>query len=102
MAEWVYTTRRMMLVDERRSIAAALSEATSALSRLLSGEITSYTLGHWSITRSHEDLEKLQKWINAQRVRLDEIDCLLTGRPMRKVSTCVYANPAFVRWGWPI
>lgn len=102
MAEWVYTTKRMMLVEERKALAAAIVDAQDALSRLLSGEITSYNLGHWTITRSHEDLEKLQKWITAQRVRIDEIDCMMTGRAPRKVSTCVYANPSFVRWGWPI
>lgn len=102
MAEWVYTTKRMMLVEERRTLWAQVQEASSALSRLLSGEITSYNLGHWSITRFHEDLDKLQKWINAQRVRIDEIDCLLTGRAPRMVSTCVHVNPSFVRWGWPL
>lgn len=102
MAEWVYTTKRMMLVEERRTLCAQVQEASNALSRLLSGEITSYNLGHWTITRSHEDLEKLQKWITAQRVRIDEIDCMMTGRAPRKVSTCVHVNPSFVRWGWPI
>ena len=98
MAEWVYTTKRQMLLDERASLSSALSEAYKAMNALMGGEITSYNLGHWSISRSKLDLDKLQKWIDSTRIRIDEIDCILSGRSPRKVSTCVYSLPQSMRW----
>lgn len=99
MSEWIYTTKRIMLLEERGALADALSEAYKALRGLISGEITSYNLGHYSISRNKTDLDKLQKWIDATRVRIDEIDCILSGRSVRRVSTCVYTNPQNMRWG---
>lgn len=99
MAEYVYTTKRQMLMDERKALATALASAIAGLQGLLSGEIQSYNLGHYSITRTKLDLDKLQKWIDSARIRIDEIDCLLTGRSVRKVSHCVYMNPHNMRWG---
>lgn len=99
--EWVYTTKRQMLLQERKALSDTLNEAYTALSGLISGEITSYNLGHYSISRNKVDLDKLKKWIDDTRVRIDEIDCLLMGKSMRKVSTCVYSNPTNTRWwGW--
>lgn len=101
MPEYIYTTKRQMLIEERASLGAALADAIKALHGLISGEITSYNLGHYSISRTKQDLDKLQKWIDATRIRIDEIDCILTGRSVRRVSTCVYTNPQCVRyWGW--
>ena len=101
MAEWVYTTKRQMLIEERAALSKALSEAMAALGGLVSGEIQSYNLGSWSVTRSRPDLDKLKKWIDDTRVRIDEIDNLLLGRSARKVSTCVYSNPQST-WFWGI
>lgn len=100
MSEWIYTTKRQMLLDERAALSNALNEAYKAMQGLISGEITSYNLGKYSISRNKVDLDKLQSWINSARLRLDEIDCLLTGRSVRKVNTCVYANPQNMRWWW--
>lgn len=98
--EYVYTTKRQLLMQERRDLSAALSEAYKAMQGLISGEITSYNLGKYSISRTKIDLDKLQSWINATRIRIDEIDCLLSGRSPRKVTTCVYSNPQLTRyWG---
>jgi len=98
MAEWVYTTKRQMLLQERSSLSDALSEAYKAMRGLISGEISSYNLGNWSVTRTKIDLDKLQKWIDSTRIRIDEIDCILTGRSQRRVSTCVYTLPQNMRW----
>ena len=97
--EYVYTTKRQMLIEERASLQSALKSAYDAMNGLLSGEISSYNLGHYSITRTKLDLDKLQSWINGALVRIDEIDCLLSGRPVRKVDTCVYTYPQLTRWG---
>lgn len=99
MTEYRYTTKREMLMTERKALATALADAISAMQGLLKGEIQSYNLGHYSISRTKLDLDKLQSWIDSTRIRIDEIDCILTGRGPRKVSHCVYANPQNMRWG---
>lgn len=101
MPEYIYTTKRKMLLEERRSLSDDVSEAYDALTKLISGEISSYNLGQCSISRNKVDLDKLQNWIDARRVRIDEIDNILSGRSARKVSTCVYQNPQNVGW-WRI
>lgn len=101
MPEYIYTTKRKMLLEERRSLSDAVSEAYDALTKLISGEISSYNLGQWSISRNKVDLDKLQSWIDSRRIRIDEIDNILSGRSARKVSTCVYQNPQNVGW-WRI
>lgn len=96
--EYTYTTKRQMLVEERKALSEALNAAYSALSALISGEIQSYNLGSWSISRNKPDLDKLKAWIDDAKVRIDEIDNLLMGRSARKISTCVYSNPQNTFW----
>lgn len=98
MPEYIYTTKRIELLKERAALSDAINEAYKAINGLISGDITSYNLGSWSISRKQNDLDKLQSWIDSARVRLDEIDNLLSGRSARKVSTCVYQNPQGVGW----
>ena len=93
MAEAKYTTRRSMLIDERNSLSQSIAGAFSALTALMNGKITSYNLGTWSVSRSQADLDKLRQWLKDAQARLDEIDNILTGRPQRHKSVCVYANP---------
>lgn len=95
---YTYTTKRQMLMNERAALSTALEEAYKALSGLISGDIQSYNLGHWSISRHKPDLDKLRNWIEETRVRIDEIDNILMGKSPRKVSTCVYQNPQGVAW----
>lgn len=97
MAEAKYTTRRAMLIDERNSLSQSIAGAFSALTSLMNGKITSYSLGTWSISRSQADLDKLKQWIKDAQARLDEIDNILTGRPQRHKSVCVYSNPFSVK-----
>lgn len=97
MAEAIYTTRRTMLIQERNRLSQAISDAFGALTALMDGKITSYSLGTWSISRSQADLDKLRQWIKDTQARLDEIDNILTGRPQRHKSVCVYANPFSVK-----
>ena len=97
MAEAIYTTRRTMLIEERNRLSQAIADAFGALTALMDGKITSYSLGTWSISRSQADLDKLRQWIKDTQARLDEIDNILTGRPQRHKSVCVYANPFSVK-----
>ena len=97
MAEAKYTTRRSMLIDERNSLSQSIAGAFSALTALMNGKITSYNLGTWSVSRSQADLDKLRQWLKDAQARLDEIDNILTGRPQRHNSVCVYAHPFSVK-----
>lgn len=97
MAEAKYTTRRAMLIDERNSLSQSIADAFRALTALMNGKITSYNLGTWSISRAQADLDKLKQWIKDAQARLDEIDNILTGRPQRHKSVCVYSNPFSVK-----
>ena len=94
----VYTTRRELLIKERESLMQAYTDALTAQGNLITGKISSYSLGQWSISRSTPDLEKLAKWLDQTRLRLAEIDNILTGRPVRKSSVCVYQTPQHVRY----
>lgn len=97
MAEARYTTRRAMLIEERDSLSKSIADAFSALTALMNGKITSYSLGTWTISRAQADIDKLKQWLKDARARLDEIDNILTGRPQRHKSVCVYANPFSVK-----
>lgn len=93
MAEAIYTTRRTMLIEERNRLSQAIADAFGALTALMNGKITSYSLGTWTISRSQADIDKLKQWLKDARLRLAEIDNILTGRPQRQTSVCVYNNP---------
>lgn len=93
MAVAKYTTRRAMLIEERNSLSQAIADAFGALTALMNGKITSYSLGTWTISRAQADIDKLKQWLKAAQLRLAEIDNILTGRPRRHTSVCVYNNP---------
>lgn len=98
MAEWIYTTRRIQLQNRLKFLLETIESAQTALNGLLSGDIQSYSLGSWSINRTKPDLDKLQKLIKSYIAEADAIQNILTGKPARKTSTCVYANPQNMRW----
>ena len=50
--QWIYTTKREMLITERKALSDALADAYKAMQGLISGEIQSYNLGHYSISRT--------------------------------------------------
>ena len=91
-------TKRQLLLKRQTFLLSTIEAAQEGLSGLVSGEIQSYNLGSWSISRAKPDLDKLQSYINKCMVELDAINNLLMGRSPRKVSTCVYSNPQGVRW----
>ena len=99
---YIYTTKRQMLMQERKSLADALAQALAAMQGLIEGEITTYNLGRWSIGRNKVDLDKLQDWIDKTRIRIDEIDNILMGKSIRTVTTCVYGNPTMTRNWWGV
>lgn len=99
---YIYTTKRQMLMQERKSLADALAQALAAMQGLIDGEITTYNLGRWSVGRNKVDLDKLQSWIDKTRVRISEIDNILLGKSIRTTTTCVYGNPTMIRNWWGV
>ena len=95
-------TKRQILLKRQSYLMDMIEKAQAALDGLINGDIQSYNLGSWSVTRSRPDIDKLQKWINQALIELDGINNLLTGRAPRHTSTCVYTNPQNVGWwrGW--
>lgn len=77
-----------------------IREGQHALRGLLSGEIQSYNLGTWSVTRTKPDMDKLAKLLSDWQREADGIQNILTGRPMRRTTTTVYINPQNTRWWW--
>lgn len=95
---FVYTTKRQILMKRQEFLMKTIEEAQNALSGLMSGDISSYNLGSWSVSRSRPDLDKLSRWIKNAMLELDEIAAILSGRPARHTSTCVYTNPQQIGW----
>lgn len=87
-----------MFAKRQKFLIETIEEAQKALSGLINGDIQSYTLGTWNITRSRPDVEKLEKWLKNAMIELDSINNILTGRSPRKISTCIYSNPQGVGW----
>lgn len=98
--EYVYTTRRMQLQKRLVFLLETIESGQKALSGLISGEISSYNLGAYSISRTRPDMEKLQKLLRQYQIEADAIQNILTGKPARKTTTCIYTNPTNVRWFW--
>lgn len=95
---YTYTTKREIMMKRQAFLIQTIEEAQNALSGLMSGDISSYNLGSWSVSRSRPDLDKLAKWIKNAMLELDEIAAILSGRPARHTSTCVYTNPQQIGW----
>lgn len=99
---YTYTTKRQILMKRQEFLMKTIEEAQNALSGLMSGDISSYNLGSWSVTRARPDLDKLSKWIKDAMQELAEIQNILTGRAPRHTSTCVYMNPQLLNlWRLP-
>ena len=99
---YIFTTKRQILMKRQEFLMKTIEEAQNALSGLMSGDISSYNLGSWSVSRSRPDLDKLAKWIKNAMLELDEIAAILSGRPARHTSTYVYMNPQLLNlWRLP-
>ena len=89
-------TYREKLILERERLYVEIERAEAAYSDLISGKVTSYSLGNRSVSRTQADLKSLMDFVKTMRARLDEIEALLQGRGMRTKSTSVFVNPSCV------
>lgn len=91
-------TKRQLLTDEYKRLLKSYESASKAFDDLVSGKITSYSLGNRSVTRAQADLKTLMEFIDHTRRRMNELEAILNGRPVRGVSRCVFVDPANTFW----
>ena len=87
-------TLRERLMMEREEAYATLSIIRNAINELVSGAaVTSYVLQNRSISKTRADLGSLKAYASELECRIDEIEAVLSGRPLRQSTTNVYVNP---------
>jgi len=93
-------TRREWLMRERTRLYQSLDDAMRGYDDLISGRITSYSLGTRSITRYAPDLKTLSEFITGTQNRIAEIEAILNGRPVRNTSRYVFIDPSMIGRRW--
>ena len=94
-------TLREKYTLERDALYARYDAMSGALSELIAGEATaSYTIGNRSTSVTRANLKDLQDALKAIQGRIDELEALLSGRPVRSISTHSFIQPANVLWRW--
>ena len=94
-------TLREKYTLERDALYARYDAMNAALSELIAGEATaSYTIGNRSTSVTRANLKDLQDALKLIQGRIDELEALLSGRPVRSISTHSFIQPANVFWRW--
>ena len=87
-------TLRQKLMRERTELYQTREIIHKAVTELLGGEsVVSYSLQNRSITRTRADLNSLKAYLAELESKIDEIEAVLNGRPLRQSTTNVYVNP---------
>ena len=94
-------TLREKYTLERDALYARYDAMNAALNELIAGEATaSYTIGNRSTSVTRANLKDLQDALKLIQGRIDELEALLSGRPVRSISTHSFIQPASVFWRW--
>lgn len=94
-------TLREKFTRERDELYGRYEAINGALTELLSGQATaSYTIGNRSTSVTRANLQDLHDVLKAIQIRIDELEALLSGRPVRSIQTHSYIRPANVFWRW--
>lgn len=93
-------TERERLMRTRERLCRTLNDYMGAYEDLVSGRITSYSLGTRSITRYAPDLKTLADEIDKLQNRIYEIEAILNGRPVRNTSRYVFIDPSMIGRRW--
>ena len=87
-------TLRQKLTRERAELYQTREIIHKAITELLGGEsVVSYSLQNRSITRTRADLNSLKAYLAELDSKIDELEAVLSGRPLRQSTTNVYVNP---------
>ena len=88
-------TLRQRLMMEREEAYATLSIIRNAITELVAGAaVTSYVLQNRSISKTRADLGSLKTYAAELESRIDEIEAVLSGRPLRQKTVHTYTSPA--------
>ena len=88
-------TLRERLMMEREELYETRDVIHKAIMELLSGSaVTSYVLQNRSISKTRADLGSLKTYLRELDGQIDEIEAVLSGRPLRQRSVHTYISPA--------
>lgn len=98
MAEQEYKpprTLREKLSRERTELYQMRDTIHGAIMSLVAGEaVVSYTLQNRSCTKTRADLNSLKAFLKDLDGQIDELEAILSGRPLRQKTVHTYTSPA--------
>lgn len=93
-------TERERLTRMRERLCQTVESYMTAYEDLVSGRITSYSLGSRSITRYAPDLKTLADEIEKLQNQIYEIEAVLNGRAKRATTKYVFTDPSMIGRRW--
>ena len=88
-------TLRERLMMDREELYETRGIIHKAVMELVGGAaVTSYTLANRSVSKTRADLGSLKTYLRELDGQIDEIEAVLSGRPLRQRSVHTYISPA--------
>lgn len=88
-------TLKEKLIRERTELYQTREIIHKAIMELLSGSaVTSYVLANRSVSKTRADLNSLKAYLSELDSKIDEIEAILSSRPLRQRSVHTYISPA--------
>ena len=88
-------TLRQRLMIERTELYEMRDTIHKAIMQLIAGEsVVSYTLQNRSVSKTRADLGSLKAFQKELESQIDEIEAILSSRPLRQRSVHTYISPA--------
>ena len=92
MEKKIPNSLREKYIDDRQLLYKTLWSIEEAISELVSGNVSSYSIGNRSCTYS--DIDKLKALRNEAEERIHEIEALLRGASPRNVTVSTFLDPS--------
>ena len=92
MEKKIPNSLREKYIEDRQLLYKTLWSIEEAISELVSGNVSSYSIGNRSCTYS--DIDKLKALRNEAEERINEIEALLRGASPRNVTVSTFLDPS--------
>ena len=92
MEKKIPNSLREKYIDDRQLLYKTLWSIEEAISELVSGNVSSYSIGNRSCTYS--DIDKLRTLRDEAEERINEIEALLRGASPRNVTVSTFLDPS--------
>lgn len=92
MEKKIPNSLREKYIDDRQLLYKTLWSIEEAISELVAGNVSSYSIGNRSCTYS--DIDKLKALRNEAEERINEIEALLRGASPRNVTVSTFLDPS--------